>query len=60
MATLKRCPFCGGVAKLITDNNGAYKIFCIEDKCEAQYGWGINRDFIIKGWNKRVKRGRRK
>lgn len=56
---LKRCPFCGGAAKVISVKNGStvYKVKCTEDKmCGAATGWSESRAEAVKKWNERKNR----
>ena len=49
---LKPCPHCGYSAKLIKDE-GAYKVFCLNPACDAQYGWCGTAEQAVNGWNHR-------
>lgn len=49
---LKPCPFCGGKAVLIRDRD-AFKIYCTNRSCDAQYGWCADEEYTIDGWNRR-------
>lgn len=53
---MKLCPFCGSKAKLINDRN-AYKVFCTDIWCDAQYGWCYDKGDAINGWNRRANDG---
>ena len=50
-ANLKPCPFCGGHATLIYDQEG-YRIYC--DDCDIMTDTDYDKDKIIDAWNKRV------
>ena len=52
---LKSCPFCGGEAIICEDGelSLAYKIFCINPDCDAQYGWCASGEQAVNGWNRR-------
>lgn len=54
---LKLCPFCGSKAVVVeaVDEPGAWKVFCMNPDCDAQYGWCADREYTIKGWNRRAK-----
>ena len=49
---LKPCPFCGNEAKLISGDNGEYRVWC--DICEAEATWFLNEGTAIEAWNRRV------
>ncbi|WP_295562140.1 Lar family restriction alleviation protein [uncultured Holdemanella sp.] len=51
-ANLKPCPFCGGHATLIYDNQEGYRIYC--DDCDIMTDTDYDKDKIIDAWNKRV------
>lgn len=62
---LKRCPFCGGKAKMHSfevdyqDGSSAtvYNIGCETDSCFGEYGTGIyypTKEEVIKAWNTRT------
>jgi hypothetical protein len=53
---LKPCPFCGRKPTLVCDGN-AYKVFCENGYCLAAYGWSVEKEEVIKGWNRRVNDG---
>lgn len=53
---LKRCPFCGGNAKLVEDN-GCYKVFCLGAECSANSGWWSKKKDAVEAWNRRVNNG---
>ena len=53
---LKSCPFCGRKPKLVCDGN-AYKVFCQNGFCLAAYGWSVEKEEVIKGWNRRANDG---
>ena len=56
---LKPCPFCGGKAEVLTDENEEYYVSCTE--CTALLGyctdtWGdySTEDEAIEAWNRRA------
>lgn len=51
-AKLKPCPFCGGHATLIYDNQEGYQIYC--DDCDIMTDTDYDKVKIIDAWNKRV------
>lgn len=51
---LKPCPFCGSGAKLVKTQLDEYKIFCLNDRCDASYGWCVNQKRAVEGWNRRA------
>ena len=55
MIKLKTCPHCGWIPKLFCDDD-QYKIYCTNPDCDASYGWCADREYLIKGWNRRVER----
>lgn len=59
MSKLKRCPFCGGQAKVYKTKFNflyeeyAYQIYCV--CCQAQTRYSNTLEKAIKEWNKRTK-----
>lgn len=53
---LKTCPFCGSEAILCEDGelSLAYKVFCMNPFCDAQYGWCATKKLAVDGWNRRI------
>lgn len=49
---LKSCPFCGGHATMIYDNQEGYYIYC--DDCCIMTGNSFDKEKIINTWNNRV------
>ena len=49
---LKYCPFCGGHATMIYDNQEGYYIYC--DDCCIMTGNSFDKEKIINTWNNRV------
>ena len=50
---LKKCPFCGGQAKLIDDDGLPYDVNCIE--CGAGSPAFMTPELAIEAWNNRYK-----
>ena len=50
---LNVCPFCGAKARFVKDVE-AYKVYCRNPACDAQYGWCATKERAIQGWNSRV------
>lgn len=50
----KPCPFCGDPHPVLIEDKNQYKIYCDNPDCDCQYGWCADREYIIKGWNRRV------
>jgi len=56
---IKPCPFCGksDISKPLayhwTGGKLAYKISCLNTKCEASGGYSITEEGAIKAWNNR-------
>lgn len=59
MDKLKRCPFCGGEAKVhkmkvnFMYEEWAYSIYCYECQAQVRYTNTLNK--AIEEWNKRIK-----
>ena len=60
MTDLKKCPFCGGEAKIVRDNSivnyPQYQVRCKNISCtiRPKTNWGSDRQEIIGHWNNRV------
>lgn len=54
MTKLEPCPFCGDTCPVLVEDRNQYKIYCDNPDCDCQYGWCADREYIIKGWNRRV------
>lgn len=50
---LKPCPFCGGHATMIYDNQDGYQIYC--DNCYIRTEDFDDKDECVKTWERRVK-----
>lgn len=57
MEELKRCPFCGGVAKVTIDKqrtrDSYFAVYC--EDCKNGTQWHLNPYEAFKKWNRRVK-----
>lgn len=55
MDKLKPCPFCGGVARILSVGFG-YKVYCTNPDCEVSpQTWGeLTYEAAIDAWNKRA------
>lgn len=51
---LEPCPFCGDPHPVLVEDQNQYKIYCNNPDCDCQYGWCADREYIIKGWNRRI------
>lgn len=51
---LEPCPFFGDPYPVLIEDKNQYKIYCDNPDCDCQYGWYADREYIIKGWNRRV------
>lgn len=49
---LKPCPFCGGRATLVYDNQEGYQIYC--DDCKIMTPENFDKEKIVGMWNRRV------
>lgn len=59
-ATLKPCPFCGGVARINPSYDGGALVFCTQCHCEGEFMKDRNSDYpghakeqAIEAWNTR-------
>ena len=56
MAELKKCPFCGGEARIyITGDNDGYRVACKKIlACGAKLEWFDKEEDAIEAWNNRA------
>jgi len=54
--SLKRCPFCGGEARIVVDEDDySNKDYCVEcGSCCADTMWFNSKEEAINAWNRRV------
>ena len=53
MSDLKRCPFCGGEAKIQSNLLHNYRIYCVECGCQT-ISWSESKEKAIEAWNRRA------
>lgn len=53
MSELKRCPFCGGEAKILETDVGSFRVICKECSCSVGRYWYWSIEEAINAWNTR-------
>lgn len=56
MTELKTCPFCGGEAELLQEDNGWWTCFC--ERCCVEILPCDKAETAITAWNRRVSNGK--
>ena len=55
MSELKRCPFCGAEARIVTNYAGSVKIQCTNIyECSIHQEWWDSEEDAISAWNRRA------
>lgn len=54
MVKLKKCPFCGSTAELVTDRAGMSLVKCVNMGCKVSTRICGGKEIAISKWNTRV------
>lgn len=53
MEKLKKCPFCGGEAKVFETDLNTFRVICAECSCSVGRYWYYKKEEAITAWNTR-------